>query len=211
MDVGRTVRRWRRQAGLSQGELAAAVGTRQPQIARIERGRQSPRLDTLQAILAACGAELRAEARRRPADPPPPPARPLARGQGQVLALLALHKVRCAVVGPLAERLRGADIPAPETVTIVAERERINHRKLTLVRRKMGLPLRKVAPLRVRFEGYEELAPRAAPTTPGGPSVASLADLIEARRTPTKPEARQALELLLRIREAERAAERDED
>ena len=48
----------RRRAGLTQRELAARAGTSQPAIARIERGRQIPSVETLQRILRACDLEL---------------------------------------------------------------------------------------------------------------------------------------------------------
>jgi len=51
----------RRRAGLTQRELAARAGTSQSAIARIERGRQLPSLETLQRILRACDLELRFE------------------------------------------------------------------------------------------------------------------------------------------------------
>ncbi|MGI9600330.1 MAG: helix-turn-helix domain-containing protein [Acidimicrobiales bacterium] len=51
--------RWaRRQAGLSQVELAAAVGTTQSAVSRWERAHDEPRLSTLTAIMAACGRRL---------------------------------------------------------------------------------------------------------------------------------------------------------
>jgi transcriptional regulator with XRE-family HTH domain len=49
----------RRRAGLSQRELAARARTSQAAIARIERGRQVPSLETLDRLLRACGLELR--------------------------------------------------------------------------------------------------------------------------------------------------------
>jgi transcriptional regulator with XRE-family HTH domain len=49
----------RRRAGLTQRALAERAGTSQAAIARIERGRQSPSIETLQRILHACGLELR--------------------------------------------------------------------------------------------------------------------------------------------------------
>ena len=48
----------RRRAGLTQRELAARAGTSQSAIARIERGRQIPSVETLQRILRACDLEL---------------------------------------------------------------------------------------------------------------------------------------------------------
>jgi transcriptional regulator with XRE-family HTH domain len=49
----------RRAAGLSQRELSRKSGVAQSAIARIERGQQVPRVDTLERLLAACGFDLR--------------------------------------------------------------------------------------------------------------------------------------------------------
>lgn len=49
----------RRAAGLSQRELSRLAGVPQSAIARIERGQQVPRADTLTRLLEACGFELR--------------------------------------------------------------------------------------------------------------------------------------------------------
>jgi transcriptional regulator with XRE-family HTH domain len=49
----------RRAAGLSQRELSRRTGVPQSAIARIERGLQVPRADTLEKLLTACGFELR--------------------------------------------------------------------------------------------------------------------------------------------------------
>jgi transcriptional regulator with XRE-family HTH domain len=49
----------RRAAGLSQRELSRLAGVPQSAIARIERGQQVPRADTLERLLKACGFELR--------------------------------------------------------------------------------------------------------------------------------------------------------
>lgn len=45
----------RRRAGLTQRQLAALSGIPQPAIARIESGRVTPRLDTFDRLLRACG------------------------------------------------------------------------------------------------------------------------------------------------------------
>jgi transcriptional regulator with XRE-family HTH domain len=58
MQVARTLSNARRAAGLSQRALAAQTGIAQPTIARIERGRDNPRVDTLERLLRACGREL---------------------------------------------------------------------------------------------------------------------------------------------------------
>ena len=53
------IRMARRQAGLTQMELAERAGTSQAAISAYESGRRSPSVDTLVRILAATGLELR--------------------------------------------------------------------------------------------------------------------------------------------------------
>jgi transcriptional regulator with XRE-family HTH domain len=48
----------RRAAGLSQRELATRAGVAQQEIARYERGRVTPSLERLRALIGACGLEL---------------------------------------------------------------------------------------------------------------------------------------------------------
>lgn len=55
MDAARSLKGIRRRAGLSQRELAKRTGVAQPTIARIERGQVTPRVDTLDRLLHACG------------------------------------------------------------------------------------------------------------------------------------------------------------
>jgi len=50
--------RARRRAGLTQRALAAATGVAQPTIARIEAGREDPRISTLGRLLQGCGEGL---------------------------------------------------------------------------------------------------------------------------------------------------------
>jgi len=59
MSAATYVNQARRAAGLSQRELSRRTGVPQPAIARIERGLQVPRADTLERLLKACGFELR--------------------------------------------------------------------------------------------------------------------------------------------------------
>ena len=54
----------RRKASLSQRELAKRAGTTQATISRIEEGLISPRFETLERLLDACGFELQAIPRR---------------------------------------------------------------------------------------------------------------------------------------------------
>ena len=58
VDAATNLRYARRRAALSQRELAARTGVAQPTIARIERGLVSPRLATLERLLAACDYRL---------------------------------------------------------------------------------------------------------------------------------------------------------
>lgn len=48
----------RQEQGLSQRELEALSGIKQPQIARMERGDANPQLDTILKVLAAMGKTL---------------------------------------------------------------------------------------------------------------------------------------------------------
>jgi transcriptional regulator with XRE-family HTH domain len=54
---GRLIREARRLAGLTQAELAERLGTAQSAVSNWERGRDTPRVDTLARVLEACGFE----------------------------------------------------------------------------------------------------------------------------------------------------------
>lgn len=60
MHVGKALRTARRRAGLTQRTLAAHTGIAQPTIARIERGREDPRVSTLERLLLACDQTVEA-------------------------------------------------------------------------------------------------------------------------------------------------------
>lgn len=59
----------REKAGLSQKQLAERVHTKQPSIARLERARVLPRLDLLQRVARALGAEVVVSFRRIQSSP----------------------------------------------------------------------------------------------------------------------------------------------
>jgi HTH-type transcriptional regulator/antitoxin HipB len=58
MRLGEQVRQLREAAGFSQEELARRIGTKQPGIARLERGSGMPTLDMLDRVALALGVEL---------------------------------------------------------------------------------------------------------------------------------------------------------
>ena len=64
LDVALLLREVRVLAGLSQAELAARIGAHQPAVSRWERGVETPRLETIAAILEACGYEADVVCRR---------------------------------------------------------------------------------------------------------------------------------------------------
>ena len=69
--VSQSIRQARRNANLSQVELAARAGTSQSALARYETGAALPTLPTLERLLAACGRRL--EIQTPPAKPSAPP------------------------------------------------------------------------------------------------------------------------------------------
>jgi transcriptional regulator with XRE-family HTH domain len=58
MNAGTMLREARVAAGLSQRELARRAGVPQPAVSRIERNHGSPRVDTLDRLLRACGKAM---------------------------------------------------------------------------------------------------------------------------------------------------------
>lgn len=58
MTGGHLIREARLRAGLTQAELAKALGTHQPVVARWETGRTRPDFDTVRNAIRACGLEL---------------------------------------------------------------------------------------------------------------------------------------------------------
>jgi len=67
--VAQQVAEQRKAHGLSQQELAELTGTTQSAIARVERGKRPPRIDTLARIAAALDCELIIELRPRTKPP----------------------------------------------------------------------------------------------------------------------------------------------
>lgn len=64
IEVGEQIRDAREEAGLSQRELAARMGTSQAAIARLEAGSVAPTLTTLQKVAAALNLKVAVELSR---------------------------------------------------------------------------------------------------------------------------------------------------
>jgi len=58
-EVGKRIRGWREERGLSQHELAAAAGISQPGLLALERGSTNPQLRTLQGVAGALARSVR--------------------------------------------------------------------------------------------------------------------------------------------------------
>jgi transcriptional regulator with XRE-family HTH domain len=187
MDIGALIRKHRKLAGITQQELARRTGIAQPNIARIERGDSIPKADTFERLLDACETDLVIE-RRGPEPSVRPPAKPIGPRQIQVLRFLARRKVRCVLIGTLAERLHGSDIVG-EDVEVVASSDVANRRRLARVRESLARRLTKPERLRVRFTPPRPLTFRALEheaelleTESGSLLVASVDHLIAMRR-----------------------------
>ncbi|OKH51514.1 transcriptional regulator [Calothrix sp. HK-06] len=57
-DLARKVIALRKASGLNQRDFAERVGIKQPQLARLESGKQMPKLDTLSKIASGAGYEI---------------------------------------------------------------------------------------------------------------------------------------------------------
>jgi len=58
MEPSALIRQARKEAGLTQAELARRAGVKQPEIARLETAGANPRIATLDRVLAASGHSL---------------------------------------------------------------------------------------------------------------------------------------------------------
>ncbi|MGH2676374.1 MAG: helix-turn-helix domain-containing protein [Actinomycetota bacterium] len=225
MDAARAVRDARRRAALTQEELARRAGLRQPAVARIEAGGVTPRVDTLERLLAACDASLVVEPRLgADVDREPirellrlEPAGRLARAAAELrgfrpartLQILSARKVRFVVVGAVAERLHGSPAPA-DAVELVVAPDAPNRRRLNgAVDRLRGFRWSSPGRLRWRFSsppgapGYRELERAADELRVAAKTVrvASLDDLIRIRLTDRARAHRERAEILWVVRE----------
>lgn len=68
MNAARILNMARRNAGMTQREMARRAGIPQSSISRIERGQISPTVDTLERLLRTCDQELEPVRRSREGD-----------------------------------------------------------------------------------------------------------------------------------------------
>lgn len=71
MDVGELIKQARERHGISQESLALRAGTDQAAVSRIEGGKISPNVDTVDRLLEAMGERLRVDVERIPGDHDP--------------------------------------------------------------------------------------------------------------------------------------------
>lgn len=130
-NVGALLRRARREAGLSQRELARLAGTSQPTLARYERDRAIPTLPTLERLLVAAGKRLRLSVEDVRVDGGGPVAHALDVNRAEVEQILEDYDVtRALIFGSVArgEDVAGSDLdllvelPRPTYVTLAALR-----------------------------------------------------------------------------------------
>lgn len=57
-EIALAVARARRKAGMTQAQLAEAIGTKQQAISRLESGKLDPKISTLRGIAKATGAKM---------------------------------------------------------------------------------------------------------------------------------------------------------
>lgn len=146
--VGRMTRWARKRAGMTQHDLARAVGMPQPSIARIERGVVVPRMTTLVTILEATGHRLEVEAAGPPVDHEAirhrlglsvPRRTRLALGRAakeartspiHILRRLRRFGVPFVLIGELAEVAHGAPVRVGRVVEVCHDRSEDAHIRL---------------------------------------------------------------------------------
>ncbi len=219
--IGQRLRWARKRAGMTQEQLARAVGMPQPSIARIERGTVQPRIATLTELLAATGHRLTVEPigpsvpdeaiRRRLAMTHPQRTKAAMPSTARIRILRRLRRfdVPFVLIGELAEvahgspgRVRGAIEVCHATTDVAAQR-------IALAREDLG---RDADARRLRLvtetdagDDYDMLARNAIGLHVDAGvlvRVAALDDLIRARRARRTPKDQDAAAVLLAIADA---------
>jgi predicted nucleotidyltransferase/DNA-binding XRE family transcriptional regulator len=163
-DVARLLLDARRQAGLSQAELARRAGISQPVVSAYERGRREPSLATARRLVEATGHELRLEV-VGPVGPGPRPlpdtpmGRRLARCRSQIVAAAERGGARnVRVFGSVA---RGVDTPTSDVDLLVDLDADVGMVRLVALEQELGRLLRRevdVVPARNLKPGVADTA-----------------------------------------------------
>jgi transcriptional regulator with XRE-family HTH domain len=214
--TGKRLRWARRRAGMTQDQLAQAVGMPQPSVARIERGTVSPRTGTLVELLAATGHRLTVEPigpavetaaieRRLRMAVPQRTHQALGRATGPFRTIKRLRRfgVPFVLIGELAEAAHGSPTKAGLAVEIC-------HASTDVARERLALALAEADPaVEVRLvtetsagDGYDVLARNAVGMHVDAGilvQVASQDDLLRSRLAGGTPEDREAAEVLRAI------------
>lgn len=169
MDGGEVIRAARERHGVSQRGLAVRAGTSQGYVSQVERGEVSPSVEAVGRLLACLGEEGRIETRPLPAAPVPDGAGADGLRAGSLLAALAGRDVELVVVGALAARAHGIELPVT-TVEVTLDPDPRNQERLT---RALGDLQGRMAGIRPAPDGSRALAAGAtfSFTTSEGPLV----------------------------------------
>ncbi len=167
MDGGGVIRAARERHGVSQRGLAVRAGTSQGYVSQVERGEVSPSVEAVARLLACLGEVGRIETAPLPrAEAPEGPDAEGLRA-GSVLAALAGRDVELVVVGVLAARAHGIELPA-RAVEVTLDPDPRNQERLT---RALGDLQGRMAGIRPAPDGSRALAGGATftfSTTEGG-------------------------------------------
>lgn len=154
MDGGGVIRAARERHGVSQRGLAVRAGTSQGYVSQVERGEVVPSVEAVSRMLACLGECGRIET--APLPPIDVPAGPDAEElrPGTMLAALAGRDVELVLVGVLAARVHGVQLPA-RVVEVSLEPDPRNQERLT---RALGDVRGQIAGIRPAPDGARALA-----------------------------------------------------
>jgi len=154
MDGGGVIRAARERHGVSQRGLAVRAGTSQGYVSQVERGEVFPSVEAVSRLLACLGE--RGWIETAPLAPGAAPVEPDATDlrPGPMLAVLAGRDVALVLVGALAARVHGTQIPAT-AVEVALDPGQRNQERLT---RALGDLHARMAGVRPAADGSRALA-----------------------------------------------------
>jgi transcriptional regulator with XRE-family HTH domain len=201
---------------LTQTEVARRAGVPPATVSRIEGRVRIPRVDTLDGLLAACGAQLILTRRLgMEVDREPirrllalPPRYRISGKTARLLWVLAARRLRFVVLGEVAERLHGSPVD-PDILSLCVEPEYLNRGRLQVALRTFKMYRLRYGTFRWRWtpppplRSYQDLRGGAVEVRIAGHAVAvaGLDDLIRMRLAGRSPEQASAADLLGAVRE----------